>query len=281
MSAVRFILLLGFLLVIVRYSYQRRSTLQNNIFLEESEFLFLKEFYRNTNGPYWNRNHNWDFSNRSHSNPCIQLWEGIFVSYSKKNFSTCHIATITLPNNNLTGTLPEIISLPLLIYFFVSNNRFFGRLPTFNTTLLAALDLQGNSFSGSIPMDMIAKDQGRAISELHLNNNLLTGSFPDWIYSLSSLNSLHLQDNHLTGTLSSKIMNLRTLRHLFLGNNRFYGLIHQDVFKLQMLKTFNADNNFFSGTLPKSFNITSRSVFDLVSLEIILKVLYQMNILDG
>lgn len=174
------------------------------------------------------------------------------------NYSTCHIATIALVRNNLTGTLPERITLPLLVYFSVSKNRLYGRLPTFNTPLLADLDLQENSFSGSIPNDMIVS----AISELRLNNNLITGSLPDWIYSLSSLNSLHVQDNHLTGTLSSKITNLQTVRHILLENNRFHGSIPQDVLKLPIIRTFNADNNFFSGALPKSFNITWRSVLD-------------------
>eukprot|EP01040_Poterioochromonas_malhamensis_P003216 gene3217-3429_t len=217
--------------------------------LVQSEYLLLKDFYDKTNGPHWTNNQNWNFSNPI-NNPCNEMWYGISFAVSPLNQSLCHISTISMFHNNLTGSLPDPISLPSLLYFQLSQNRLHGKLPRFRTPLLLSLDVRDNSFSGSLSSDMFIEGETRDLYEIELTNNLLTGTLPHWIYSFRSLRNLNIADNHLSGSLSSSdVSRLGILRSLIIQNNQFHGSM-LFAFQLPKIRRFNADNNFFSGTLP-------------------------------
>eukprot|EP01040_Poterioochromonas_malhamensis_P002550 gene2550-2712_t len=167
------------------------------------------------------------------------------------------------------------------MFFLVGRNRLHGNLPKFQSPFLVGIEFSYNSYSGSIPMDMFVN--GQELREIRLEDNLLTGTLPSWIYFLKNLRSLYLQDNHFSGTLSSNGTNqLTSLRLLLLQNNQFHGSM-SFFFQLTMIKNFNADNNFFSGTLPTIFtgsNTASPLAFSVAgnNLEGPLPIEYRGNI---
>ncbi len=180
------------LLIIIEYCCSSSSIQENNggkaSRLVESEYLLLKEIYEKTNGPYWKNNDNWNFSDPFLYNPCHQLWYGVSFVVSNLNHTLCHITTIALNNNNLTGILPNFIALPSLMFFLVGRNRLHGNLPKFQSPFLVGIEFSYNSYSGSIPMDMFVN--GQELREIRLEDNLLTGTLPSWIYFLKNLRSL-------------------------------------------------------------------------------------------
>lgn len=212
------------------------------------EYDFLKDLYQKTNGPYWTMKDNWDFSNATLHNPCIEEWYGIMPAFSTPEL--CFVAFIDLSFNNLTGTLPtKIENFPKLTQFRVDSNKIYGRLPLFmNTPRLTSLLFEKNHFSGSIPSNMIDDPVRSQFSTLDLSRNSLTGTLPDSIY-LVNWWTLNLGDNHLSGTLSSNLTKLTSVRYLDLSNNHFHGSIISSFESFSHLMIFNVMNNFFSGTL--------------------------------
>ena len=68
----------------------------------------LKKIYLSTNGNGWTNNSGWKTGiNNPNASPCT--WYGV---YCEGNL----VKGISLPNNNLTGTLPESITVPSLRY---------------------------------------------------------------------------------------------------------------------------------------------------------------------
>jgi len=124
-------------------------------------------------------------------------WKGITCDPSNTA-----VLSLSLPENNLTGELPE--ELKLLKY-------------------LQTLSLPGNSIKGSLPSDYsILYD----LVEMNLSNNLLTGSFPEEYGGSGSfelLETLDVCSNYMTGTIPSYLESLSSLQTLKLGNNGFTG----------------------------------------------------------
>ena len=68
-----------------------------------SQKASLVNFYNATAGPSWTSTLRWNAGD-----PCANAWEGVFCDSLKDN-----VITLTLPNNGLAGTLPDL-DLPLL-----------------------------------------------------------------------------------------------------------------------------------------------------------------------
>eukprot|EP01040_Poterioochromonas_malhamensis_P004341 gene4341-4654_t len=212
----------------------------------EEEWFTLQEIFDKTNGPFWITKTNWDFTNISRNNPCINDWYGITIS----GFLTCKISSITLSRNNMYGLLPSSFSnFSGLITINIPSNLLYGSLPSFqNMPFLQVVNLRNNSFSGSISSEMFINTS--TVQTLELEYNRLSGTLPDWLYTLSRLKLISLDNNHLSGTLSPQIGNLITLRYLSISNNRFYGTLPTSMVSFRHLNIFSADNNFFSGSVP-------------------------------
>lgn len=71
---------------------------------------------------------------------------------------------------------------------------------------LAELDLSGNAFYGTLPLEWGFNDTFRLLSILNLNQNNLSGPIPDeWSanYGFPLLAECHLAENQLTGSLDA------------------------------------------------------------------------------
>ena len=127
-------------------------------------------------------------------------WFGVLCDDSGR------ITKLTLKNNNLAGSLP---------------NEVFASLPW-----LSGLSLDRNkNITGTIPSVMLFQN----LTYIELDDNALTGSLPDALFSLATLKAIDLKGNQLTGTLSSEIENLAELMVLQLDQNQLEGSLPSDA----------------------------------------------------
>ncbi|KAH7537843.1 hypothetical protein FEM48_Zijuj03G0136100 [Ziziphus jujuba var. spinosa] len=159
-----------------------------------------------------------------------------------------------LSNNNLTGSIPEDLgNAEKLQYLNISQNSFDtvlpdniwkatnlqifsasscglkGKIPDFiGCKSVYKIELQGNSFNGSIPWDI---GHCEMLLCLNLSRNSLTGIIPWEISTLPSITDVDLSHNFLTGTIPSNFENCSTL------------------------ETFNVSFNLLTGPVPASGTI--------------------------
>ena len=225
----------------------------------ESDSLALVALYNATDGPNWFNT--WDLSQP------VNTWYGISIS-------GCHIYTIDLVGNNLSGPIPpEIGNLQNLYYFFLQDNSLSGPIPVEignlqnviylylhhndlsgtipvevgNLQNLVALSMPGNSLSGEIPKEI---GNLQNLRQLQLHDNNLSGSIPIEIGNLRNLVELHLYENNLSGPIPSEIGNLQNLVNLALYENDLSGVIPIEIGNLQSLEYLNIYDNNLSGSIP-------------------------------
>jgi hypothetical protein len=111
------------------------------------------------------------------------------------------------------------------------------------------------SWPGGIPTDTDAcdwngvqcNDQGFIVT-LDLNKQNLSGTLPQELGGLKSLELLSLYENNLSGTIPSSFENLENLRNLSLSNNEFTGRLPSSLPpNIEVLKV---DHNFLGGPVP-------------------------------
>jgi prepilin-type N-terminal cleavage/methylation domain-containing protein len=168
----------------------------------------LIRFYDSTNGDAWTDNTDWTETNT----PCS--WFGVTCSAG-------NVDSVSLPNNNLTGSLPtEIGNLTGLTTLNLTGNAITGSIPPQigRLTDLSTLDLSDNQLDGVIPKTI---GNNTNLSILNLSLNALDGQIPSSIGRLSTLDELYLQNNTLTCHVPTTIANLSEIdsTKLDLSNN--------------------------------------------------------------
>ncbi|KAK1421376.1 hypothetical protein QVD17_23661 [Tagetes erecta] len=120
-----------------------------------------------------------------------------------------------------------------------------GQEHTYSTTLGLAMvfDLSSNSFSGSIPDELMAL---KALQSLNLSNNQLTGMIPKNIGDLKLLESFDASLNHLFGELPASLSGLSFLSSFNVSYNNFTGKIPSST-QLQSLNESSFFNNKLCG----------------------------------
>lgn len=142
------------------------------------------------------------------------------------NSSTiCHVIYIELKRLNITGQLPEEFA---------------------NLTYLSRIELSRNYFNGSIP----TRWAELPLTFLGLLGNLVGGTIPKEIGSISTLQELVLQDNKIGGPLPRELGNLSGLKRILLSGNNFTGELPDTLGNLKNLTDFRIDGNTFSGRIP-------------------------------
>ena len=112
---------------------------------------------------------------------------------------------------------------------------------------VVVLNLQGNSLTGSIPIELGNLSN---LESLHLNRNQLMGSIPAELGSLNNLEDLNLYSNELTGPIPVELVNLSNLESLFLSENQLTGSIPVELGSLSNLERLGLDSNELTGPIP-------------------------------
>ncbi|XP_034696200.1 receptor-like protein EIX1 isoform X2 [Vitis riparia] len=165
---------------------------------------------------------------------------------------------LNLSHNQLQGQLPNSLKFRSGdgdgAYIF-SYNLFKGPIP-FSIKGLYLLDLSHNKFSGPIPLS-----RGESMLDLNylfLSKNQITGTIPDSIGHITSLQVIDFSRNNLIGSIPYTINNCSSLIVLDLGNNNLSGMIPKSLGQLQWLESLHLNDNKLSGELPSSFQNLSR-----------------------
>ncbi|WP_329904618.1 BACON domain-containing protein [Porphyromonas pogonae] len=141
--------------------------------IEQEQRQLLKAFYRATNGSSWKRSDNWL------SDKPIGEWYGIGTTPGYG------VVSITMKDNNLSGTLPSELGLfEYITYMSITNNE----------------NLRGN-----IPPEL---GKLTKLVNLFLSNNNLTGSIPEELGNAPSLGYLYVQNNRLSGKVPERLLKL-------------------------------------------------------------------------
>ncbi|XP_021739110.1 receptor-like protein kinase HSL1 [Chenopodium quinoa] len=152
-------------------------------------------------------------------------------------------------NNSLTGKVPAgLWTLPNMMFMQLSNNQFSGRLPEKLAANVSLVELSNNKFSGKLPSSSVST--WKSLQKFKASNNMITGTVPLELTSLSNLNTLLLDGNQLSGELPSEIISWQSLNSLDLSNNELSGSIPSVLGSLPVLTYLNLSNNQFSGQIP-------------------------------
>ena len=213
--------------------------------LPEEQCTALENLWTETDGPSWTTNFGWD------SLIDAGFWFGL------SSFGS--VSDILLPENNLTGNIPNLSGLPDLFFLDLSNNLLTGALPDFvSLQNLSSLRVNNNALAGTIP-----NFSNPNLYEIYLNNNQLTGPVPDFTALQFSLNDLDLSNNPITGSVPS-FANLPSLFRLNLSNTELTGSVPNFV-TLQGLNDLNLSNNQLSGSIPDFAALQNLGVLNLSS----------------
>nr|XP_027099693.1 receptor-like protein EIX1 [Coffea arabica] len=121
--------------------------------------------------------------------------------------------------------------------------------------------LSGNKLEGSLNSFISVADVDKKVVQmlyLVLNHNHFTGSIPEDLCKLKTLEYLDLSNNHLSGRIPLCLGNLRNLRILHLGSNSLYGQIPGSLGNLGELIILQLSKNRFDGKLPPSMQNLKR-----------------------
>jgi hypothetical protein len=155
-----------------------------------SERMVLLNLYISTNGALWTNRANW---NGAAGTECT--WHGVTCDSSRNS-----VISISLDENNLTGTLPaNLNALTNLAVFTVGANQLTGPIPTLTgLTKLDHFDVSSNQLVGTIP----ALTGLTSLAYFDVSGNRLSGLIPA-LTGLTQLESLFINDNQLTGPIPS------------------------------------------------------------------------------
>ncbi|KAH9745805.1 putative LRR receptor-like serine/threonine-protein kinase [Citrus sinensis] len=223
--------------------------------------------------------------------PCSQKGNWELSSDDKKGFesnvtcdcssATCHVVTIALKAQNLTGTLPtELSKLRYLKQLDLSRNCLTGSFPPQWATLqLVELSVMGNRLSGPFPKVLT---NITTLKNLSIEGNLFTGSIPPDIRKLINLQKLILSSNSFTGKLPAEITKLTNLNDLRISDNNFSGKIPEFIGKWKKIQKLHIQGSSLEGPIPASISaltsLTDLRVSDLKGSESAFPKLDKMNL---
>ncbi|KAK0589046.1 hypothetical protein LWI29_008930 [Acer saccharum] len=164
--------------------------------------------------------------------------------------------------NQLSGKVPNSISLLNPSIVDLSSNCFEGRLPLWSSNV-TNLYLMDNMFSGPIPTEF--GEVMPFLMDLYLSGNSLNGSIPMSICNLKELFTLVISHNHLSGEIPPHLWtNMPFLFIVDLSDNNLSGSIPKSTGSLCSVRFLMLSNNNLSGELPPSLqNCTSMDSLDL------------------
>ncbi|XP_050292405.1 probable inactive receptor kinase At5g10020 isoform X2 [Quercus robur] len=211
----------------------------------------------------------------SHNN----LSGGFLASDSVQLFRNLEV--LDLGDNQITGELPSLSSMPRLRILRLGRNQFSGSIQEElleSSVALEELDLSGNRFTGSL-----LGINSTSLNFLNLSTNMISGDISIMQNWSSELQVLDLSSNKLSGTLPSgnnfsgpiplqgshasellvQTTNLR-IEYLDLSANYFTGVLPSDIGNIPSLRLLNLARNNFSGQLPIELSkLTSLEYLDL------------------
>ncbi|OIW02860.1 hypothetical protein TanjilG_29636 [Lupinus angustifolius] len=183
------------------------------------------------------------------------------------NNSSCHVVTIYLKSQNLSGTLsPEFSKLHYLNALDLSRNLITGSIPQQWATMhLVELSVMGNKLSGPFPK---ALTNITTLRNLSIEGNLFSGIIPSEIGKLVNLEKIVLSSNAFTGALPVALSKLTNLTDMRISDNNFSGRIPNFISKWTLIEKMHIEGCSFEGPIPSSISaLTSLSDLRITDLK--------------
>ncbi|KAI9175103.1 hypothetical protein LWI28_027246 [Acer negundo] len=177
--------------------------------------------------------------------------------------SRSSLVTLDLSYNTIQGYIPDyaLWNMSSLLYLDLTGNGINGIPKSFgNLCGLKTLSLESNNLTGQLP-ELFLNLSGctkNTLQVLRLNNNMLSGSLPDFTL-FSSLRELYLYENRLNGSFPNSLAQLSNLTGLDLSRNQLVGSF-PDGFSamLTSIESLDVSSNWLNGSLPESIGQLSK-----------------------
>ncbi|KAI4333481.1 hypothetical protein L6164_018286 [Bauhinia variegata] len=203
---------------------------------------------------------NWNFN----VDPCSR--EGGWVTPSSPqvqcdcsfaNDTVCHVVSISLERNYLSGTIPPQWGSMKFINISLLGNRLTGPIPPElgNITTLVYLNLESNQFSGSLPPELGNLVQ---LQRMLLTSNNFTGGLPETFARLTALKELRIGGNEFSGKIPNFIKSWTSLQKLVIQGSGLSGPIPTQISYLKNLTDLRiSDLNGPDSPFPPLDNMTN------------------------
>ena len=205
------------------------------------EKTILDNLYSQTGGRYWRKNANW-------TTPGIPICHREGVTCAGNADGDSGVSELRFNTFGLKGMVPsEIFTLPSLRLLGLSDNEIdvkFGMID--QATSLRTLQLSNTKVSNLENLQKVPA----TMTELHLANNHISGTFPTEILSLTGLVALFMSGNEISGTIPTEIAGMTSLHQVFMAKNDLTGLVPSELGTLVNLQRIDFADNYLSGNLP-------------------------------
>uniref|UniRef100_A0A0E0G400 non-specific serine/threonine protein kinase n=1 Tax=Oryza nivara TaxID=4536 RepID=A0A0E0G400_ORYNI len=197
---------------------------------------------------------------------------------SFKNNTECHVISLELMRQNLSGVLPEEVvnltyltnlslqgnrisgtvpkelgRMPFLKSIFISANDITGELPSTFSRLTNMTDfrIDGTNISGRIPS--FIKNWQR-VNRIDMQGTLMSGPIPPEISLLNNLTELRVTDLSGPSMKFPPLQNAQHLTKVVLRNCSIYGEIPPYLGQMQYLILMDLSFNKLTGQIPQNFD---------------------------
>ncbi len=202
----------------------------------QSDSLALVQLYNTTNGADWNVT--WDLTEP------VMMWNGVTLH---NDGETCGVKYLALPDNNLTGILPDL-NLPQLELLYLQSNQLEGNIPAFSAlTSLRRMSLYNNQLSGNLPNFDLPN-----LQKLTVYSNVLSGSIPNFD-NLPKLKELVVHNNQLSGSIPN-FDHVPQLQYIYANNNQLTGNV-PNFNQVPNLIILCLSDNQLTGNIPNFANV--------------------------
>ncbi|KAK2368189.1 putative leucine-rich repeat receptor serine/threonine-protein kinase [Trifolium repens] len=258
------ILLLAFSLIITSFT--------SGSILSQQEVQVMKDIGRTLG------KNDWDFS----KDPCsgesnwtssvqVKGFENaVTCNCSFVNATLCHIVSIVLKSQNLSGTLPtELVKLPYLQQIDLTNNYLNGTIPPQWGSMINLVNmiLKFNQLSGNLPPELGNLHQ---LERLLLSSNYFTGNIPATYAKLTKLKHIRLCDNQFYGPIPDFIQSWTSLERMVMQGSGLSGPIPSGITYLKNLNDLRiSDLKDSDSTFPLLLNLTNLETLVLRSCNLI------------
>lgn len=132
------------------------------------------------------------------------------------------------------------------------------------TGLVNSIDLPASGLKGTLPYELFSSTQN-SLESIVLNDNELSGTFPESIALMDNLVTLDLSENNIGSTLPPALFGLPSLTDLTLSNNWFEGQLPSTDGDAAPLSKLILHSNYLTGTVDGLGGLQSLEVLDVNS----------------